>query len=167
MDNQEYIKSIKRNAAIGLWGSVAMAIVTAFFLYASPWRFAPQTEYVNRWILIAGSVLAVLAMSMALLVIRKQVPRLRQSETLETKLTGYSSYIRSLFFSIFTVIIVLCLMVVVSGQNVLLMLTMVTVLMLFLAYPNMYKLKVDLGLTDEEMKMLYGDLYIAETKHEE
>lgn len=154
-------------AQIGLWGSVAMVIVAALFLYASPWRFPLQSEYVSRWMLIAGSVLAVLSLSMALLVIRKQVPRLRQTESLDAKLSGYASYIQSLYLSILAVVAVICLMTVVANQNVLLMLAMVTVLMLVLAYPNIYKVKVDLGLTDEEMKSLYGDHYIAEKKDEE
>ncbi len=157
---------IKRNSQIGLWGSVTMVILISLFLYASPWRFPMQTDYVNRWMLIAGSVLAVLSMSMALLVIRKQVPRLRQAETLEAKLSGYAAHVRSLFLSIFAVVVILSLMTLVTGQNVLLMLTMVTVLMLFLAYPNIYKMKVDLGLTDEEMKTLFGDRYICEKKDE-
>ena len=131
--------TIKRMAQVGLWGSTAVVILAAMFLYVSPWRFAPQTPYVNRWMLIAGSVLAVLSLSMALLVIRKQVPRLRQTETLEAKLKGYAAYIRSLFLYIFAVVVVLCAMMLLSGQNVLLMLAMVTVLMLFLAYPNIYK----------------------------
>ncbi len=157
---------IKRNSQIGLWGSVTVVILVSLFLYASPWRFPMQTDYVNRWMLIAGSVLAVLSMSMALLVIRKQVPRLRQAETLEAKLSGYAAHVRSLFLSIFAVVVILSLMTLVTGQNVLLMLTMVTVLMLFLAYPNIYKMKVDLGLTDEEMKTLFGDRYICEKKDE-
>ncbi len=157
---------IKRNSQIGLWGSVTVVILVSLFLYASPWRFPMQTDYVNRWMLIAGSVLAVLSMSMALLVIRKQVPRLRQAETLEAKLSGYAAHVRSLFLSIFAVVVILGLMTLVTGQNVLLMLTMVTVLMLFLAYPNIYKMKVDLGLTDEEMKTLFGDRYICEKKDE-
>lgn len=161
------LDTIRRSSQIGLWGSVGVVILAGLFLYASPWRFSGQTAYVNRWMLIAGSVLAVLSLSMALLVIRKQVPRLRQAETLEAKLSGYASHIRSLFFSILAVVVVICLMMLLSGQNVLLMLAMVTVLTLFLAYPNMYKMKVDLGLTDEEMKQLYGERYIAENKNEE
>ena len=51
---------------------------------------------------------------------------------------------------------------VLSAQNVLLMLAMVATLMLILAYPNIYRIKVELGLTDEEMKSLYGDQYIAD-----
>lgn len=160
-------KKIKRSAQLGLWGSVAVVILASVFLYASPWRFSAQSEYTRHWMLVVGSVLAVLSLSMALLVIRKQVPRLRQTEGLEAKLTGYANHIRSLFLSILTVVVILCLMTVVSGQNVLLMLAMVTVLMLILAYPNIYKVKVDLGLTDEEMSSIYGDLYVVEKKDEE
>ena len=157
---------IKRNAQLGLWGSAAVVILTSLFLYASPWRFPAQSDYVNRWMLVAGSVLAVLSLSMALLVIRKQVPRLRQTEALQAKLAGYAGYIHSLYFSILAVVVVLCAMTLISNQNVLLMLAMVTVLMLILAYPNIYKVKVDLGLSDEEMSSLYGDSYIGEQKDE-
>jgi hypothetical protein len=157
---------IKRNAQLGLWGSAAVVILTSLFLYASPWRFPAQSDYVNRWMLVAGSVLAVLSLSMALLVIRKQVPRLRQTEGLQAKLAGYAGHIHSLYFSILAVVVVLCAMMLISNQNVLLMLAMVTVLMLILAYPNIYKVKVDLGLSDEEMSSLYGDRYIGEQKDE-
>lgn len=157
---------IKRNAQLGLWGSAAVVILTSLFLYASPWRFPAQSDYVNRWMLVAGSVLAVLSLSMALLVIRKQVPRLRQTEGLQAKLAGYAGHIHSLYFSILAVVVVLCVMTLISNQNVLLMLAMVTVLMLILAYPNIYKVKVDLGLSDEEMTSLYGDRYIGEQKDE-
>ena len=157
---------IKRNAQLGLWGSAVVVILTSLFLYASPWRFPAQSDYVNRWMLVAGSVLAVLSLSMALLVIRKQVPRLRQTEGLQAKLAGYAGHIHSLYFSILAVVVVLCAMTLISNQNVLLMLAMVTVLMLILAYPNIYKVKVDLGLSDEEMSSLYGDRYIGEQKDE-
>lgn len=158
---------IKRMSQIGLWGSVAVVIIASLFLFASPWRFPAQTEYVQRWMLVVGSVLAVLSLSMALLVIRKQVPRLRQTEGLQAKLEGYAAYVQSLFLTIFVVVIILCFLTVLSNQNVLLMLAMITVLMLFLAYPNIYKVKVDLGLSDEEMVLLYGNRYIGEKKDEE
>ena len=44
------------------------------------------------------------------------------------------------------------------------MLAMVATLMLFLAYPNIYRMKVELGLDDDEMKMLFGDRYIPDGK---
>ncbi len=155
------IKKIRRYSQTGLWGSVAVVILASFFLYVSPVRFM-QTEHTARWMLIAGSVLAVLAVSMALLTIRKQIPRLRQAESIEEKVTGYVSHIRSLYLTMLAVVVIICLFMVLSNQNVLLMLALISVLTLFLAYPNIYRIKVELGLTDEEMKQLFGDRYICE-----
>lgn len=159
----EYVKTIRRSANIGLWGSVGVVILAAFYQLVSPWRFYPS-QYTARWMLIVGSILAVLAMSMSLLVIRKQIPSLRQADTLDQKLGGYAQHIRSLYISMLVVVTLICVFMVLSEQNVLLMLAMVATLMLFLAYPNIYRMKVELGLTDEEMKALFGDRYIPDTK---
>ncbi len=159
----EYVKTIRRSANIGLWGSVGVVILAAFYQLVSPWRFYPS-QYTARWMLIVGSILAVLAMSMSLLVIRKQIPSLRQADTLNQKLGGYAQHIRSLYISMLVVVTLICVFMVLSAQNVLLMLAMVATLMLFLAYPNIYRMKVELGLTDEEMKALFGDRYIPDTK---
>lgn len=154
------IKTIQRTSQWGLWGSVALVILTAAFIYLSPRRFY-QTDYVARWMLIAGAVLAVLAVSMTLLTVRRRVPQLRQAEGLEGKLAGYASHVRSLYLTMLGVVLLLCLFVVLSGRNVLLMLAMVSTLVLFLMYPNIYRIKVDLGLTDDEMRSLFGDRYIS------
>ena len=159
------IKKIRHHSQIGLWGSVGVVVLASFFLYASPVHFT-QTTQVSRWMLIAGSVLVVLAVSMALLTIRKQIPRLRQADSLEQKLTGYAAHIRSLYLTMFAVVFIICLFMVLSDNKVLLMLAMVSVLTLFLAYPNIYRIKVELGLTDEEMKSLFGDKYISDEKDE-
>ena len=160
------IKKIRRYSQTGLWGSVAAVILASFFLYVSPVRFM-QTEHTARWMLIAGSVLAVLAVSMALLTIRKQIPRLRQAESIEEKVTGYASHIRSLYLTMFAVVVIICLFMVLSNNYVLLMLALVATLTLFLAYPNIYRIKVELGLTDEEMKQLFGDSYICENNEKQ
>lgn len=156
----KYTTSIRRSASIGLWGSAAAVILTALFHFVSPYRFYPS-QHTSRWMLIAGAVLAVLALSMALMVIRKQIPALRQNESLEAKLSGYAGHIRSLYITMLAVVVLICLFTVLSAQNVLLMLAMVSTLMLILAYPNIYRVKVDLGLTDDEMRNLYGDKYIT------
>lgn len=154
------IQIVQRASRIGLWGSVGLVILTVLFTYISPWRFYPS-EYTAKWMLVAGSVLAVLSVSMALLTTRRQIPQLRQSDSLESKLSGYASHIRSIYLSMLGVVAVLCLFTVLSSRNVLLMLIIVCVLMLFLSYPNIYRIKVDLGLTDAEMHMLFGDKYIG------
>lgn len=160
------IKKIKRTSQICLWGSVAVVILTALFLYATPWCFT-QTRQVSDAMMLSGSVLTVLAVSMALLTIRKRVPRLRQAESLDTKLKGYASHVSSFYGAIFVVVLVLAVLAVLANRRMLLPLSMLTTLMLFLAFPNIYRMKVDLGLTDDEMRSLFGDEYIPDERPEE
>lgn len=158
---QENIKHIRRYAALGLWGSVALVILTVLFIYVAPWRFYPS-QHTARWMLIAGSVLAVLAVSMTLLSVRRQIPLLRQSDSLQVKLQGYAAHVRSLYITMLFVVLLLCAFTLMSARNVLLMLALVSTLVLFLTYPNIYRIKVDLGLTDDEMKSLFGDRYLPD-----
>lgn len=160
---EKYIKTIRRSANVGLWVSVGIVVSSALYTLVSPYHFY-ASQYTSRWMLVAGSVLAVLAVSMSLLVIRKQIPALRQAEGLESKLRGYAQHIRSLYLSMMVVVVLICAFMVLSSQNVLLMLAMVATLMLFLAYPNIYRMKVELGLEDDEMQTLFGDRYIPDTK---
>ena len=161
-----HLNTIRRTSSVGLWVSVAVVIVTALSHYLCPYRFYPSPA-TARWMLVAGSVLAVLAISASLLVVRKKIPALRQSESLEAKLSGYAQHIRSLYLNMMAVVMIICVLTVLSAQNVLLMLAIVSVLMLFLAYPNMYKMKGDLGLTDDEARLLFGDRYISDNRNEE
>lgn len=156
---QEYIKNIKRNAAIGLWGSVGIVIVAAALTYA----LHPSVGG-TAWMVVAGTVLAVLAVSMMLLSVRRQIPRLRQSEGLENKLKGYATHVRELYMTMLAVVVILCIFTFASGRTILLMLAMVSTLVLFLNYPNIYRIKVDLGMTDDEAKEVFGDQYISESK---
>ena len=156
----KYTKTIRRISAWGLWGSVGLIILTVAFIY-SPWRFT-TTGYTARWMLVAGSVLAVMAVSMTLLAARRAVPQLRQAEGLEAKLQGYAAHVRSTFLTMLTVVLLLCLFTLISGNNVLLMLAIVCTLTLMLSFPNIYRVKADLGLSDAEMRTLYGDKYIGD-----
>ena len=153
---QDHIKKIKRNAAIGLWGSVGAVILSGVLCYA-----LHPVAGASRWMVIAGTVLAVLAVSMMLLSVRKQIPLLRQTEGLETKLAGYAQHVRDLYMTMFAVVVILCLFAFLSGHTVLLMLAMVSTLVLFLNYPNIYRIVVDLGITDDEAHQLFGDRYIS------
>lgn len=155
----KYTKQIQTSSRIGLWGSVAAVILTVAFIY-SPWRFYASAQ-TARWMTVAGTVLAVLAVSMTLLTARRTVPSLRQTEGLETKLQGYASYVRSIYTTMLVVVVLLCALTLLSSRNVLLMLALVSTLVLFLNFPNIYRVKVDLGLTDDEMRSLYGDRYIG------
>ena len=146
--NHPLIPKIRRAANIGLYGSLATVIVTVVFHFL-PWRFN-QSEYTIRWMLIAGSVLAVLAVVMVLLMIRKTTPRIRQMETLEEKMKAYSEYISNLYYGTLAIVVMECLLIILMSDSALLMVTIILVLLLFLAYPNKYKMKNDLGLLEEE-----------------
>ena len=157
----QYTKAIRNNSAIGLWGSVGVIIIASVLTYA-----LHPSSATSAWMLVTGTVLAVLAVSMMLLSVRRQIPRLRQTEGLEKKLSGYAQHVRDLYLTMLAVVAILCLFTLLSGRTVLLMLAMVSTLVLFLNYPNIYRVKVDLGLTDDEMRQLYGDRYISD-KHDE
>lgn len=159
MDNN--IKKFRRAANVGLYGSIVVVLITVIFHF-SPFRVAPQTPEVQRWMLIAGTVLAVLAVVMALMTIRKTTPRIRQLDVMDKKIEAYASYINSLYTSTLTIVVIECVLITLMSESALLMVTILLVLLLFLAYPNMYKMKSDLGLNDEEMKSLFGDAYIGD-----
>ena len=143
------IKKIRRSANIGLYGSLATVIVTIIIHYL-PWHITYQSPAVARWMLIAGSILAVLAVVMVLLMIRKTTPAIRQMDTLEEKLKAYSEYISNLYCGTLSIVVMECVLIVLMSDTSLLMVTIILVLLLFLSYPNKYKIKNDLGLLEEE-----------------
>ncbi len=155
------VKKIRTASKAGLWGSVGVVIAAACFVLASPWRFY-ASNYTAKMMLIVATVLTVGVVSSVLLTARKRVPQLRQTDGLDAKLSGYASYISGMYWTTLLAVVVTCIMAVLSAQSQLLMLAMVSTLVLFLTYPNIYRIKVDLGLSDEEMKNLFGDKYISD-----
>lgn len=159
---------IRRTANTGLYGSMGIVILTVIFYYASPYKFAAQSEQVMRWMLGAGCLLGVLAIMMVLMMIRKRTPTLRQMEgSLEQKLQAYASQVSNIFCGALAIVAIECVLILLMSDNSLLMVTILLVLLLFLAYPNMYKMKNDLGLNDEEMRSLFGEAYIADPTPED
>ena len=155
------IKKIRRSANVGLYGSLIVIIAVVIFHFC-PYTFAQQTEEVQRMMLIVGMVVAVLAVVLALLAIRKSTPRIRLMDDVDKKIEAYASYISTLYGCTFVVAIIECAIILLMSDTSLLMVTMLLVLLLFLSYPNMYKMKHDLGLEDDTMKALFGDDYIAD-----
>lgn len=152
------LKKIRRTANIGLYGSIAVIILAVVFHF-SPFRITPQQPDVQRWMLIAGSVLAVLAIVIILMTIRKAAPAIRQLDSVDCRVKNYAAYISNLYIGSLSVVLVECVLIVLMSDTSLLMVTILLVLLLFLSYPNMYKMKGDLGLTDEQMSALFGDDY--------
>ncbi|MBQ0016172.1 MAG: hypothetical protein KBT04_04245 [Bacteroidales bacterium] len=154
------MKGITRMANIGLYGSIGITLITLAFYYLCEYRF-----YINnhsfRWILIAGAVLAVADVSIVLLNIKKQPSRIRQLDNLTGKVESYLSLVQAIYRTTLGVVVAECAIIILIHDTRLLMLIIIMVLMMILCYPNMYKVKVDLALDDDEMKRLYGDKYTA------
>jgi len=104
----------------------------------------------------------VVDIALILFSMRKQMPRLRQLEDIDDRLTRYASivqngYLITLFVSMFVAAIV-----VITHENTLIMLMLLLGLTLMLNYPNMYKIRADLGLLDDDMLRLFGNDYISD-----
>ena len=160
MDNFILIKKLRRTANWGLYGSIAVILIAIAFHF-SPYHITYQSPQVARWMLIAGTVLAVLAVVMMLLSIRKNTPVLRQLDSLDDKIKGYHAHISNLYTGTLAIVFIECVLIILMSDTSLLMVTILMVLVLFISYPNMYKMKNDLGLTDDEMHSLFGDAYIS------
>lgn len=157
------IKKMRRSANIGLYGSIGVALAVILFYYISNYRF-----YLNasaaRYLMLGGVVLAVLVITMALLTINRKPRQLRKIDDIDQRLTEYQSMLSSIYSSCLTSNVLLCIIIALCHDNILLMFVMLTTLLLFLSYPNMYKVKADLGLTHEQMHEIYGDAYIESEK---
>jgi len=163
--NSKQIRKIRITAYIGLFGSLAVSFVAILFYYISRHRFY-MDNHSFRWLFIAGSVLAVVDITVILFALRRQIPKLRQLDGIDQKLRNYASLISNIYIGTCIVVLVLCVIIVFSYNNTLIMLLLLLVLMLFLSFPNMYKIKVDLGLDDEQMTSLFGNSYIPDPQPE-
>ena len=70
---------------------------------------------------------------------------------------AYTEYISNLYYGTLSIVVMECLLIVLMGDTSLLMVTLILVLLLFLSYPNMYKMKSDLGLLQEEFNTLFPE----------
>lgn len=161
---QKSLKKIRQASLIGLYCSMAIVAIVVCINYFVPWHISGVTAALQRSMLVSGTVLAVLVTVVALLTIRRFTPKIRQLDDTELKLRLYSGNMARLYYSVLATVVIECALVLLSGNTILIMLTLLLVMMLFLAYPNMYKIKVDLGLDDETMRQLFGDKYISEKK---
>lgn len=147
------MKKLQRTANIGLYGSLLISLLTVCIYYFWNYRF-----YVNeggfRFMTVAGCVLAVLTLAAILFTVRKSVPRIRQLDSIDERLKRYTEQTSNIYLTTLGVVVVECVFITFSHNSVLFMLLMVMVLLLFLLYPNHYRIKVDLGLTDEEWEQL-------------
>lgn len=163
--NQKEIKRIKTAANVGLYGSLLLCIATVAEHYLDKYVWAREitaNEYTRRLFLMAGLVLAVLDIALALFTMRKQTPRLRQMNTVEEKLSAYRRLVGTIYYSSLIVVLIVSAIIVITHENTMIMLLLLLFVALVLNYPNMYKMKADMGLLDDEMAELFGSDYIRD-----
>lgn len=157
------IKKIRLSANIGMYGSVLMLalVIAEHYLAKNVWiHEITYNDYTQHLFTSVGLVLAVVDIAMLLLSHRRQTRRLRQMDSMEEKLKNYASLISTNYYFTLVVSIIVSAIIVVVQDNTLIMLLMLLVVALMLNYPNMYKMKADMGLNDNEMKQLFGEKYI-------
>ena len=160
---------MRRAANIGLYGTLLVSALTVaeYYFATQVWQHTIVTNvYTHNLLLMVGVVLAVAVISIILLTLRKQLPRLRQTDSVDDRLTGYRSLVRSVYYTSLTAAAVISACIVISNENTMIMLLLLLFVMLMLNYPNMYKMKADLGLNDSEMTSLFGDKYLSNNRPE-
>ncbi len=162
-DNKN-IRRIRRAANIGLYGSLLLVGLTIAEHYLAEYvwaRMIVTNDYTHHLMVTVALLLSVADIAIILLTLRKQTPRLRQMDDVEEKLASYGKLTRYIYYSTLAIVFVVCAFIVISRENTMIMLLLLLFMLLMLSYPNMYKMKSDLGLNDEEMKSLFGDQYIS------
>lgn len=159
------IKRIRTAANVSLIGSaLAVAVVIALhFLWHYHFVLSPRLRII---VMACCCVLAVGAIMLVLNRLRRATPTLRQLDDVDEKLCRYASLVSQVFYPAFVITLLECVCIVLLGENTLLMIVLLLVMLQVLSYPNMYKIKVDLGLDDVEMTRIFGDAYIADPESE-
>lgn len=163
------IKKIRTAANIGLYGSLLLCIATVAEYYLSKYvwvREITTNDYTRRLFLMVGLVLAVGEIAMALFTMRKQTPRLRQMDTVDEKLSAYRRLVGTIYYSSLFVVLIVSAIIVITHENTMIMLLLLLFVTLVINYPNMYKMKADMGLLDDEMAALFGNDYIRDKMEE-
>ncbi len=163
--NQMYdkIKKIRLAANVGLWGSLLLIALTIAEHYLAEYVWIHEivtNDYTRHLFTIIGLVLAVTDIAVILFTLRRQLPRLRQMDSVEERLDNYLTLVCSVYLVTLVVVLILCAIIVIIRDNTLIMLLLLLFVTLVLNFPNMYKIKSDLGFDDGVMKQLFGDQYV-------
>jgi cobalamin synthase len=161
------IRKIRIAANIGLYGSLLLCIATVAEHYLAKYVWAREittNEYTRRLFLVVGLVVAVVNIAMILFLMRKKTPYLRQMDLVDEKLDGYRRLIGTIYYTSLVVVSLVSAIIVITHENTMIMLLLLLFITIVLNYPNMYKMKVDCGFSDQEMKDLFGDNYISDDR---
>lgn len=161
-----HIQHLRRTTNLCLWTSLLISTATICFIVFSDYRFyADNRSFL--WFGIAVFVLFWIDIIFFLRLSRRGIPKLRQKDNLDDKLLGYSKVVSEYYLFTFFSCIALCADILFTNNTRLIMLLMLAELTLFISFPNMYKMKRDLNISNEDMKNLFGDSYIADLSEDQ
>lgn len=163
---KKYIRAIRIASNVGLWGSVAVSLAAILFYYLSDYRFYMDNRHYSLFMYV-GSLLILIDAMFLLLAVRKQMPRIRQTEGVEERFRLFSRQIQTLYYVSLAVVLIECAIIVLSNNNSLIMFLLILVVMLILLYPNIYRMQVHMGLSDQEMTDIFGDRFIPDMNQQE
>ncbi len=156
-----YLHSIKVASNVGLWVSLGVSMATILFFFVSDYRFY-ATDEVFKMGLIVGTLLVLVAAMLILVSVRKSLPQMRVLPNVEEKFRQYSGHIQRTYYGSMAVILAECAITLFTYNRNLIMFIIILMLMLFMSFPNIYRIKVDLALTDQQMQDIFGNEYIAD-----
>lgn len=165
--NNNPVRAIRTAANIGLWGTLLFGLLTVAEHYMAEYVWARTivtNKYTHDLLLYGGWVIVVLDIAIILFTVRRQIPKIRQLDAVEEKLDRYKGLVQSIYYTSLVISIIVCAVIVITHESTLLMLLLLHFFTLVLSFPNMYKMKVDCGLNDQEMKELFGDNYISDDR---
>lgn len=165
--NDNPVRAIRIAANVGLWGTLffAMLTIAEYYLAEYVWENVITTnDYTHRLLLYGGLIVVVLYIATVLLTIRRQIPRVRQLDAVEERLDRYKGMVQLIYFIGLIVSIIVCAVVIITRENALLMLLLLHFTTLAMCFPNMYKIKVDCGLNNQDMRDLFGESYISDDR---
>lgn len=139
--------------------SIGVALAAILFLQLSNYRFYPD----NRTFMIftyVGLIVVVLAAVALMFFYRKVIPGYRSLSDERQRLESFCKAYNSNYLLAFVSVVATSACVVLSNNTTLIMPLMVLILVLFFMFPNMYKAKQALALSDDFMKEVFGDKYI-------
>ena len=148
------IKSTQRTARIGLYGSLIVDLV-ALALYFIPKSRFYVDNHTYALMTVGGALLTVLVTAAILLMVRRTIPRIRQLDDIGTRMENYASHIASIYRGALTVVVIDAILITLSHNSVLFMLIIILILTLIMVFPSALRMKVDLGLTDEQFDELF------------
>lgn len=153
------VSKIRTASLVGLIGSLVAVVLVILFRYLSSRAFY-QSPQVFRTLTLSSSVIVILDLLVIMSAARRGPRRLQQLPTVEQRLAGYASLVATSSLCTLVATLLLCAIIVLTGNYNLLMLAMLLVVMLFFTYPNIYKIQADLALTPEQMRALFGSQYV-------